>query len=64
MAPPFARSSKLLEVLLHSAKVFNNDMSNYPSFGQYLIYKSLHTIVELRPQPMAAKIFTSLDYKE
>ena len=64
MALPFAGSSKLLDVFFHSAKVFNNYMPNYPSFGQYLIYKSLPTIVELRHQPIAAKIFTSSDYKE
>ena len=64
MAPPFAGSSKLLDVFLHATNDLNNKMTNYPNFGQYLIYKSLPTIVELRPQPMAAKIFTSPDYKE
>ena len=64
MAPPFAGSSKLLDVFLHTTKDFDSNMANYPNFGQYLLYKSLPTIMELRPQPMAAKIFTDSEYEE
>ena len=64
LAPPFAGSSELLNVFLHTSNFIDNDFTKYPEFGQYLIYKSLPTIMELRPQPMAAKIFTSKDYEE
>ena len=64
MAPPFAGSTKLLDVFLHTTKDFNNDFTNYPTFGQYMIYKSLPTIMELRPLAIASKIFTDSSYEE
>ena len=64
MAPPFTGATKLLDVFLHGTQDFNTVGTNYPLFGQYLMYKSLPTIMELRPLPMAAKIFTDQSYKE
>ena len=64
MAPPFSGNNKLLDVFLHGTKDFDSDNTNYHLFGQYLMYKSLPTIMELRPKSMAAKIFTDISYKE
>ena len=64
IAPPFSGSSELLDVFLHTTKDFDNKLITYPFFGQNLIYKSLPTIVELRPKSIAAKIFTDPEYKE
>ena len=74
MAPPFSGSTKLLDIFLHGTKDFDQNfnrsniinipLSRYPLFGQYLMYKSLPTIMELRPLPMAAKIFTDPSYNE
>lgn len=68
MAPPFAGSSKLLDVFLHGMKDFDTSnpiiKTNFNIFGQYLIYKSLPTVLELRPLPIAAKIFTDSEYSE
>ena len=64
MAPPFSGSTKLLDIFLHGTKDFNSKFTNYPLFGQYLMYKSLPTMMELRPLPIAAKIFTDSSYKE
>ena len=64
IAPPFSGSSKLLDVFLHTSKDFDIGATFYPAFGQYLMYKSLPTIMELKPQPMPAKIFTDPEYKE
>ena len=64
MAPPFSGATKLLDVFLHTTKDFDSDKSYYHPFGQYLMYKSLPTIMELRPKSMAAKIFTDNTYNE
>ena len=73
IAPPFAGSSKLLDVFLHGMNDWNKSfdilgkeikISNYNIFGQYLMYKSLPTITELRPLSIAAKLFTNNEYKE
>ena len=77
MAPPFAGSTKLLDVFLHGTNDFNKIfktnfydldikiyLTHYSLFGQYLMYKSLPTIMELRPQPIAAQIFTDSTYSE
>ena len=64
MAPPFAGSTKLLDIFLHTSNDMNNGLTEYPEFGQYLIYRSLPTMMELRPKPIAAKIFNDPSYKE
>ena len=64
MAPPFAGSSKLLDIFLHGTQDFNSPVINYPQFGQYLLYKSLPTAMELRPLSIASKIFLDFEYKE
>ena len=93
MAPPFAGSSKLLNVFLQASSDFNKDIlinlpkiasnildfilpgtndidelslkiTNYNIFGQYLLYKSLPTVMELRPLPIAAQIFIDSSYNE
>ena len=68
MAPPFSGSTKLLDIFLHGTKDFNVkkiiEITHYHSFGQFLMYKSLPTMMELRPQSIAAKIFTEPEYSE
>ena len=73
IAPPFAGSSKLLDIFLHGMNDWNKNfnilgqeitITNYNIFGQNLMYKSLPVITELRPLPIAAKIFTEEKYKE
>ena len=68
MAPPFAGSSKLLDVFLHGMQDFDVSnpviKTNFNIFGQYLMLKSLPTVLELRPLPIAAKIFTDSEYNE
>jgi len=72
IAPPFAGSSKLLDVFLHGMNewtkvldIFGSQFkfTNYNIFGQNMMYKSLPTLTELRPLPIAAKIFTDQAYK-
>ena len=72
VAPPFAGSSKLLDIFLHGMNDWNKSfdilgkeikITNYNIFGQFMMYKSLPTITELRPLPIAAKLFTSDKYK-
>ena len=73
VAPPFAGSSKLLDVFLHGMNDWNIKfdlfgkkvtVTNYNIFGQNLMYKVLPVITELRPLPIAAKLFTDSKYKE
>ena len=73
IGPPFAGSTKLLYVFLHGFQAWNKEfeifgkkfvITNYNIFGQLLMYKSLPTITELRPLPIAAKIFTDRKYIE
>ena len=73
VAPPFAGSSKLLDVFLHGMNDWNKSfdifgktitISNYNIFGQNLMYKVLPVLTELRPLPIAAKLFTDSKYKE
>ena len=93
MAPPFAGSSKLLNVFLQGSNDFNKEIlinlpeiasnildfispgtnnmdelslkiTNYNIFGQYLLYKSLPTVMELRPLSIASKIFIDSSYNE
>ena len=72
IAPPFAGSSKLLDVFLHGMNEWNKVLdilgtqlraTNYNIFGQNMMYKSLPTLTELRPLPIAAKIFTDQAYQ-
>ena len=68
IAPPFSGSSELLDIFLHSTKSFDHIAvvinTNFNAFGQYLMYKSLPTVVELRPLSIASKIFTDSSYEE
>ena len=73
IAPPFAGSSKLLDIFLHGMNEWTKGfevlgsqfkVTNYNVFGQNMMYKSLPTITELRPLPIAAKIFTDQAYKQ
>lgn len=65
MAPPFSGSTKLLDIFLNGTSDFDFEfLTHYHRFGQYLWYKSLPTIMELRPQATAAKIFTEPEYSE
>ena len=73
VAPPFAGSSKLLDIFLHGMNEWNKSfdilgktltITNYNIFGQQMMYETLPVITELRPLPIAAKIFTDSKYKE
>jgi hypothetical protein len=74
ITPPFAGSSKLLDVYLHGMDEFSKSIdidiidktiviTNYNIFGQNMMYQSMPVIKELRPLPIAAKIFTDPKYK-
>ena len=69
LAPPYSGATKLLDIFLHGTKDFNQNVGSIPLtyyhlFGQYLWYKSLPVILELKPQATAAKIFTEPEYNE
>lgn len=73
IGPPFSGSSKLLDAFLHglndmdisfSSKGKKISITNYNIFGQLLMYKTLPTIAELRPLPIAAKILYDNEYSE
>ena len=73
IAPPFAGSSKLLDIFLHGMNEWNKSfdilgrkliITNYNIFGQQMMYGTLPVITELRPLPIAAKLFTDSKYKE
>lgn len=73
IAPPFAGSSKLLDIFLHGLDDWNKSfdilgkkyiITNYNKFGQYMMYSTIPCITELRPLSIAAKIFTDSKYKE
>ena len=73
VSPPFAGSSKLLDVFLHGMDEWNKSfnilgktitLTNYNIFGQKMMYKSVPVITELRPLSIAAQLFTKLKYKE
>ena len=71
--PPFSGSSKLLDAFLHGLNDWNKGfdykgkkitLTNYNIFGQLLMYKTLPTIAELRPLPIAAKLLYDNAYSE
>lgn len=65
MAPPFSGSTKILEFFLKGNLDFNKPpISDFTLFSQFLMYKSLPTMMEVRPKPIAAKIFTDPLYEE
>lgn len=73
IAPPYAGSSKLLDIFLHGMNEWNKSfnilgktitITNYNIFGQNMMYSSIPVITELRPLAIAAKIFTGNIYKE
>ena len=73
IAPPFAGATKLLDAFLHGLNDWNKEVeilgkkiviTNYNIFGQLYMYKTLPTITELRPLPIAAKIFTDPKYTQ
>ena len=72
VAPPFAGSSKLLDIFLHGMDEWNKSfnilsktitITNYNRFGQDMMYQTIPCITELRPLPIAAQIFTDSKYK-
>ena len=68
LAPPFMGSSKLLEICFLGFKEFNSDFkiikTNFNIFGEFLWMKSFPTTSELRPLPIASKLFTDPYYSE
>ena len=71
IAPPFAGATKLLDAFLHGLNDWNKEVeifgkkikiTNYNIFGQQFMYKSLPTITELRPLPIATKILSDSQY--
>ena len=71
LGPPFAGATKLLDAFLHGLNEWNTEIeilkkkiriTDYNKFGQLLMYKTLPTITELRPQSIASKIFTEPKY--
>ena len=73
VAPPFAGADELIDVYLNGMHGFDFEIKigkveifkvNYDVFGQYMFYKAVPIITELRPQPFINKLFTSEKYKE
>ena len=73
IAGPFAGSTKLLDVFLHGMHDWDVEfyigsklikITNYNIFGQYFMYKSLPTIMELRPLPIIHKLFNDDKYSD
>ena len=73
IAPPFSGSSNLLDAFFHGLNDWNKSfnvlgqtitISNYNIFGQLLMYKTLPTLIELRPLSFATKLFTDSAYSE
>ena len=73
IAPPFAGSTKLLNIFLKgmhewdaSFKVYGKEVrvTNYNLFGQNIVYHVMPTIMELRPLNIINKLFTSEFYKD
>ena len=64
IAPPFSGASRALDIFFHGTKDFNSLGTDFKLFGQYLMYKSIPVIMELRPKSIAAKIFLDPLYKE
>ena len=73
IAGPFAGSTKLLDVFLHGMHDWDFEfyigsklikITNYNIYGQYIMYKALPTIMELRPLPIISKLFKDEKYKD
>ena len=73
IAPPFAGAGKLMDVFLHGMDDWNKSfdvfgkqihITNYNKFGQHMMYKSLPTLMELRPQASTSHLFTDDKYKD
>ena len=73
IAGPFAGSTKLLDVFLHGMHDWDVEfyigsklikITNYNIYGQYIMYKALPTIMELRPLPIISKLFKDDKYKD
>ena len=64
MAPPFSGSLKLFDAFFHGLQDWDSLVTEFNVFGQYMWFKSLPTIMELRPLSIAPKIFTDSSYKE
>ena len=73
-APPISGSSMLLDIFLKGMrawglkfKLFGKEITiaNYDIFGQFMMYYSMPTLVELRPLPIINKILNGYgNYKE
>ena len=73
IAPPFGGSGKLMDVFLHgmdnwdkSFHIFGKTIkiTNYNKFGQFMMYKSMPVLTELRPQASISHLFTNDNYKD
>ena len=73
IGPPFAGSSKLLDIFLHGMTAWdvNFDLKgekisviNYNPYGQNIMYKALPTIMELRPLSIISDLFKKSEYKD
>ena len=69
VAPPFAGADELIDVYLNGMHGFDFEIKigkveifkvNYDVFGQYMFYKAVPIITELRPQPFINELFTSI----
>ena len=69
-APPIAGSSTLLDIFLKGMRawglkfnLFGKEITiaNYDIFGQFMMYYSMPTLVELRPLPIINKILNGYD---
>ena len=66
IGPTFGGSTKLLNGYLHGLKDFDHalDIIYFDPFGQSLLFKSVPTVTELRPQPIFAKLLKIPKYND
>ena len=61
---PFAGSTELLNAYLHGLGDFDTAISEFHSFGQSLLFKSVPILSELRPMPVFSKMKEMEEYSQ
>ena len=64
IGPPFAGATKLLDAFLHGLKDFDQGLTSFHKFGQFLMLKSIPTLTELKPFPFISQLFSDKYYSD
>ena len=64
IGPPFAGATKLLDAFLHGLKDFDQGLTSFHKFGQFLMLKSIPTLTELKPFPFISHLFSDEYYSD